>query len=336
MVSRYRPWGPLDWVLGKLEKPKWALLGCLGTEDRCEAALKALPAASRAHERFLKILDPEAPPTEPFEPRYAEMQARLIASGCAEEAFRSVPLLASFDTMRGAVDEFLESGATDVILDITSMPKRWFFPLTKMLLARDQVHSLIATYASAMKYSNNLSSNPEPLSAIPGFASDDARLEHDTAIVGIGFEPLGLNELYLQQKVDKVRYVFPFPPGPPGFHRNWKFVRQLEGPISEKGNDRRWHISMYDCSSVFDALVEVSGNGTSTCVLAPYGPKTVSLAMCLFSIALQRSNLPPAPVFYAQPKRYDLNYSSGIKMIGDNPDVQAYCLKLNGNNLFSI
>ncbi|MDU0342990.1 hypothetical protein [Bosea rubneri] len=284
----------------------------------------------------MKILDPEVPPTEPFEPRYAQMQARLVAAGCEGDVFRSVPLLASFDAMREAVDEFLESGATDVILDITSMPKRWFFPLTKMLLASEQVSSLVATYTSALKYSNNLSSNPEPLSAIPGFASDDARLEHDTAIVGIGFEPLGLNELYSQQKVNKIRYVFPFPPGPPGFHRNWAFVRQLEAPISEQGNDRRWHISMYDCSSVFDALVEVSGNGNSTCVLAPYGPKTVSLAMCLFSIALQRANLASAPVYYAQPKRYDLNYSSGIKMIGGKSDIQAYCLKLRGENLFSL
>lgn len=338
MIEPYRPWGPLGWMLGKLPNRKWSILGSLSTEDRCVAVLQTVEVPSRASQVFLRILDPDTPVTEPFAQRHAEMQKRMVAAGSPAGAFKDVPLLASFDAMMQTVDAFLAQAGENIILDVTAMPKRWFFPLTKLLVRREQVKSLVITYTSAVTYSETLSSNPEPLSTIPGFATDDARSEHDTAVVGIGFEPLGLDELYSRQRVGKIRYIFPFPPGPPGFHRNWAFVRKLEDPIlnRERGHDRRWHISMYDCSSVFDILIGVSAKGTSTCVLAPYGPKTVSLAMCLFANALEQAALPQAPVYYAQPKRYDIAYSAGIKVAGGQPDVQAYCVKLNGRNLYTV
>jgi hypothetical protein len=236
-----------------------------------------------------------------------------------------------------AILQFGQASGESVILDITAMPKRWFFPLVKLLSRNAGVRNLVATYASAESYSRTLSSNPEPLRALPGFGSDDARLEHETAIIGVGFEPLGLNDLYSQHKIDKVRYLFPFPPGPPGFHRNWRFLRTLERLILNRDavQDDRWHIDMYDCSATFEALLKVTRNGEATSVLAPYGPKTTSLAMCLFANAVELAGCPQVPVYYAQPKRYDIDYSTGVKTVG-RADIQSYCIKIDGKNLYSV
>ena len=336
MSNIYRPWGPLRWVIEKVGKPNWALLGSHSVEERCEAVLKELPKGSSDKRLFLKIVDPDAGEKALFDKAYALREANIISIVGNSQCFEQVPLLATLDLMKVHVDKFLLDYGEDVILDISAMPKRWFFPLLKILIGDEKVKNLIIAYASAVKYSKELSFNPEPLAPIPAFAGIEARSEHETAIVGIGFEPLGLRELYSQQKVSKVRYIFPFPPGPPGFYRNWEFVRRLEEAISDRDDDRHWHMSMYDCPSIFDELVQVSEQGSSPCVLAPYGPKTVSLAMCLFSIALEEGNLVEAPVYYAQPRRYAHDYSEGIKTAAGVPDIQAYCVKLNGRQLYTI
>jgi hypothetical protein len=159
-------------------------------------------------------------------------------------------------------------------------------------------------------------------------------------VVGIGFEPLGLKELYSQHKWQRMRYIFPFPPGPPGFHRNWNFVRTLEEQAKEHDDSPeqdRWHINMYDCSSTFDALARVTRNGQAASVFAPYGPKTTSLAMCLFACASQKGSGPQLPVYYAQPRRYDVGYSSDVKRAADgSDDIKAYCVKLDGNDLYQL
>jgi hypothetical protein len=302
------------------------------------AAIEAIHSDLRQHIRYTKILDPDMPVTEPFARRHSEMEARLVHAGCPAENILEMPLLAPLDTIRSELLRFVEAAGDHIILDITAMPKRWFFPLVKALIANEGVRSLVVTYASAESYSETLSSNPDPLRALPGFASDDARTGHDTAIVAIGFEPLGLDELYAAHQIDKVRYIFPFPPGPPGFHRNWHFVRKLERAIlnREAGQDERWHIHMYDCPAVFEALCTATSGGSRTSVLAPYGPKTTSLAMCLFATAVERAKLPQAPVYYAQPRRYAIDYSTGIKLLNGRSDIQGYCVKLNGRNLYDL
>jgi hypothetical protein len=325
-------------MIGKMPDVRWGVIGSFNTEDRCSATLSSLAADRVHHRRFLRILDPDMPITEPFAKRQAAMRRALVEAGCDDDAFVDARLLAPIDVMRAQLDGFLEASGENVILDITAMPKRWFFLLVKLLSRNAGVRNLLATYASAESYGRTLSSNPEPLRALPGFGSDDARLEHETAIVGVGFEPLGLNDLYSQHKIDKVRYLFPFPPGPPGFHRNWRFVRSLERLILNRDavQDDRWHIDMYDCSATFEALLKVTRNGEATSVLAPYGPKTTSLAMCLFANAVEVAGHPQVPVYYAQPKRYDIGYSTGVKTVGGRADIQSYCIKIDGRTLYGV
>ena len=96
------------------------------------------------------------------------------------------------------------------------------------------------------------------------------------------------------------------------------------------------HINMYDCPQVFDALCNMTNDGLETAALAPYGPKTVSLAMCLFALAVEAAGRPGVPVYYMQPLRYALDYTTGIRMRGKSPDITGYCLRLGGRDLYTI
>lgn len=93
---------------------------------------------------------------------------------------------------------------------------------------------------------------------------------------------------------------------------------------------------MYDVPSAFDALRTVTRNGERSCALAPFGPKTLSLAMCLFAIASDRAGREPVHVYYTQPRRYALDYTTGIKVVDGVPDIKAYCLRINGRDLYSF
>lgn len=80
----------------------------------------------------------------------------------------------------------------------------------------------------------------------------------------------------------------------------------------------------------------MTDNGLLTSAIAPYGPKTVSLAMCLFSLAVAKLGLPRVPVYYAQPLRYALDYTEGVGQVGDAPSTTAYSLRLSGRDLYDL
>ena len=116
------------------------------------------------------------------------------------------------------------------------------------------------------------------------------------------------------------------------------FVKQIEELMQKEQIEPpdRVHINMYDCPQVFEALCDMTNNGYQTAAIAPYGPKTVSLAMCLFSLAVAAAGRPRVPVYYAQPRRYTLDYTRGTRMRGNAPDVTGYCLRLAGRDLYTL
>jgi hypothetical protein len=124
------------------------------------------------------------------------------------------------------------------------------------------------------------------------------------------------------------KLLFPFPPGPPNFQRNWKFVAQLEQTLPLRSEPIR--VEAYNVSDTFDHIVELTSRGTRPAVFAPYGPKPMSLAMCLFAI------LSGSPVYYTQPQTYHPEYSIGVKEVGGFPLSYAYCIRLNGRDLYSL
>lgn len=338
MKIPYRPWGPFRWVDAKLGHREWSLLGTSGTEDRCLAVLQSLPQARRRRSRFLRIEDPEPHNNIVYQARLDLISERIAAEGVPSGLVDRVNLLSDIDTIRECVDAFVAQSGPDIILDITAMPKWWFFPTLRMLLASQQVRNLVVTYASAQRYGANLSSNPMQTAALPTFDTLDGRTQHDELVVGIGFAPLGLHELYTRN-VKRVRYLFPFPPGPPHFQRNWLFLKDLQDQIANpevRRYDDRWHMHMYDCPAVFEAISRFTAAGKRTCALAPFGPKTVSLAMCLFALAAEAAGRDMVPAYYTQPKRYATDYTTGIKMVDGAPDVRGYVLRIDGRDLYKL
>jgi hypothetical protein len=290
------------------------------------------------HARIVAIRDPQPLDAAAVDALLAVRKTELRAIAFAEAEIRDARLLGGLDEIRSHVAALTDAGARRLIIDITSFPKLWFFPILQATLEDERVTDVIATYTSAVHYAETLSENMGPLRPLPGFYADDGRTVHDSMIVGIGFEPSPLLPLLQDHRASKIRLIFPFPPGPPGHRRNWMFVKQIE-ELTEKDvidPPARVHIHMYDCPQVFDALVEMTRNGQDSAALAPYGPKTVSLAMCLYSLAAAARGRTRVPVFYAQPMRYALNYTTGIARRGDLPEITGYCLRLRGRNLYEL
>lgn len=337
-MQNFRPWGQIDWLLGRLEGKTWSMIGCCGTERRSISLAKHLGRGALNHARMIEIHDPQPLDPAAVEERLANHRAALAAAGYAADEIIAAPLVADLDMITGFVSGLVEAGSTSLLIDLTSLPKHWFFPLIRAALAERAIEDVIACYTAGVGYAATLSENISPLRVLPSFAGDPARDRHGSLVIGIGFEPTGLDALLADQASDAIRLIFPFPPGPPGHHRNWMFVKHIEELTSKNQIDPpdRVHIHMYDCPQIFDALCEMTDGGTISSAIAPYGPKTVSLAMCLFALAAEAADRPAVPVYYAQPLRYALDYTTDAAMLGEVPDAVGYCLRLTGRDLYRL
>lgn len=330
MFHQLRPWGALEWVLPRVPDKQWSLLGTIATEDRCIATLKTIGSCD-GRCRFLVIVDPDPLDEGALRERLRVRRKEFVSLGVPETNIAETQLFADLDSINGQLDNFFAVASSDVILDISTMPKRWFFPILKLLTQNEQVKNLVVTYSSPIQYAEVLSENPDPIRMFPGFAGSGTT-EYDSVVVGIGFEPLGIPSLFTELGISKIRLMFPFPPGPPAFLRNWMFVKLIEEmtDTQEIETPDRVSIHLFDSPQVFDALRQMTDSGSRSAVLAPYGPKPMSLAMCLFSLAASRAGRPAVPVYYSQPRRYSADYSTGIR------GTHAYCVKLAGKNLYSV
>ncbi len=337
-MTTFRPWGHVDWVLGRLTERAWSFVGVVGTEARSTALARYLSRGKLHRAAMLAIKDASPLDEEALNAILAGRQADLVATaGYGADDFTTVPLMADLGIIRAVVEQIAANGATSLIVDITSMPKRWFFALVQAALDNPAIEDLLVTYTAGVGYADTLAENMSPLRTLPGFYAEDGRTDHDVVVVGIGFEPSGLPGFLQDQKCRSMRLIFPFPPGPPGHRRNWLFVRDIErltqGELDDMG---RVHIHMYDVPQVFDALGEMSDDARATMALAPYGPKTVSLAMCLFALSARRAGRPDVPVFYAQPLRYADDYTKGAAEIDGVPETTCYCVRLGGRDLYAL
>jgi hypothetical protein len=336
MAENFRPWGQLSWLVGKLPLANWSFLGTLGTEDRCTAAYLQL-APTIGFKRLLKILDPHIAEAAMFHQRFAEMQAVFGQGGAAAADIIEANLLQNIDRVSEIAEAFKNNSEGKIVLDISSMPKRWFFPIMRFLSLDPDVRDLIVCYSVAGRYGVQLSSDPLPLGPLPTFDQPRAEMHYDDLVVGVGFAPLGLKDLF-EANIEKIRYLFPFPPGPPNYFRNWEFLRSLESEVENRNlrTEDRWQVHTYDVPDAFEALCRITNRGDRTCALAPLGPKTHSLAMCLFALALERAGRQPAHVYYTQPRRYALDYSVGTALYDGASDIKAYCVKLDGRHLYEL
>ena len=207
--------------------------------------------------------------------------------------------------------------------------------MVKLLLSSKEVIDLVVTYTVPEEYApmeQDLAEDPEPWRHFPMFSPpypEPSEKEPKTFLLGLGFQPLGLPEL-LEHGYHNIKVVllFPFPPGPPNYQRTWEFVYQLENSLPSQKEIRR--VNALDPSDAFDHILKATDTGKEYVIIAPYGPKPISLAMCIFAV------IGSYPVYYTQPRIYNPRYSTGVQEIRGIKQVYAYCLRLGGRDIYSI
>lgn len=340
-VSNFRPWGPTPWLFKKINMPKWSLLGCISTEERSVSSINNL-SENVMFNTLIRIRDSDPIDLNEELNQLDKSEGCLIQNTSKTYNVYEDHLKASLDDIENYIELAIRD-SPNLIVDITSFPKRWFFPLIQMCSCDKRVKNLIVNYTVGENYAHTISENPEFIRAIPGFSGIEGREHHDYVFVGVGFHSLSMLSLFGDETAHNIHMLFPFPPGPPGIKKNWQFVEQVERLIKTDTSDEEaksiidyTQLSALDVSQTFDAISAVTLNGTKTSMIAPYGPKPLSLAMCLFSIASEIGELPEVPAFYSQPQRYALHYTGKASKKSGKVKSSAYCLKIDGNFLYTL
>jgi hypothetical protein len=333
----FRPFGQIDWVFERLGRSDWALLGCHGTEERCSTAGISLARLNKlATSDFITITDP---PSRYSAQAGTYLQTTLLElNGLPNVQYTAMGLLDSLDSVIAHVDGMIDNGKTNVVLDISCFPKRFFFPIIKRLLRDSRVENLVATYTVPAAYASDedapLSEQNATLDYLPAFQPIDSPYIPKRLIASVGYVVLGLSQIVQEAKSQQVDIdlLFPFPPGPPSYQRNWRFV--LDTFEFDGTHDADiFRIDGLDVSETYNRLLSLTGNGKTNVWLAPFGSKPMSLAMALFGI------YHGAPVYYTQPSLYRPDYSTGVATINTNNGAEkeacyAYPLRLSSRDLY--
>jgi hypothetical protein len=332
----FRPWGPLTWLLPRLSPTKWNVLGCLATEERCLATWTTAGSAGRLKsERMLEIHDEhpaDANHSRFFtatERRIAESRGKYLSSGGKNGRITSFYLADAHARIIDVADEFAERCGPNVVIDVSCLPKRFFFPIIRRVMLQPKVKNVIATYTVPLEYTKaQLAEDPTAWTFLPTFLPPDPEPKDRVVIIGLGYELLALRDVLAGNQCE---LLFPFPSLPPGIRRNWEFVHELSA-FAKRPPER---VYIYDVSEAFERIKAITNRGARYAVLAPYGPKTLSLAMCLYALSTAQLES-PASVYYTQPRVYNPSYSTGVQMNGGVPEILSYCLRLKGKDLYCL
>jgi hypothetical protein len=332
------PWGTAAWVDSKMAKRTWAYLGCLSREDRSLTAMKS-GLLDPSYVRYVRVFDEDP---DNFQEELRALDERvdeLLAMGVGRDQITDAPLLAPIDELVDIL-EGVRSSSDSLIIDISSFPKRWFFSLLRLALVDFDFSNVMAYYAGAAEYAPVLSFNPEVIKTLPGFTSMRRRGSCDVALVSVGYHSHSVLDLFDVERPRSLRILFPFPPGPQGIARNWRFVERLERAIKVDGDQgevrlpSEIRVGALDLPQNFLALRKATDDGTKTSLVAPFGPKPVSMAMCLFALAAEVAGRPEVPAYYSQPMRYAADYTRGVELSPEGPNLVAYPIKVEGRNLY--
>lgn len=318
------PWGRLQGVNQVFMKDRIIeVLGALSFEERC----CAVPSRLFADGALIQLLDIESPlnafPTygKEIEDKIRANREQLEASGVSFRPLK-LKLLATEDELLDILKDwnsFHQSNAV-VVLDITTMPKRFFCFLLKRLSQQVTCPDIIVTYTEAGRNGytlEHLSEDPMTCDHLPGFSAP-LPPEGDTLVVSLGYESLSLRslmEVYNDRK-RAIKIIVPFPSFGRSTNRLWRTIREIGvEPQEIRGNIES--IASWDAEEVYFKLRQWHGDAEGL-TLAPFGPKTHSLGMALFALNYD------AGLYYTQPKSYHPDYSTGYS------DCWAYVVKWQG------
>ncbi|MBN9690527.1 MAG: hypothetical protein J0M24_09830 [Verrucomicrobia bacterium] len=234
------------------------------------------------------------------------------------------------------VPEFMmdsrQPSTPSVILDITSMPKRFYFYYLKCLLQNPKVVDLLVTYCAGRYGNGALSSNHEDWDVLPTFRCSNRGAEEEARkrlAVNVGFMPGGLEEhLMADESETDLSLILPFPARVSSIRRVWRSAMEIR---------KMWHgqpSSVHICraapddvSGAFDLICGIANRKPLS--LAPFGPKPISAAMCIFA------TLTDSPVYYAQPKWYNPDYTTEPDVDDSGqPKISGHWIKHSGSLLY--
>lgn len=325
----YRPWGLLDWTLSITSPRQWFFVGALGTEDRSLEAWKWVKTLNLEKDRVMIQVSPiEA--TRFCVPTRASLQARraeFVALGGSESEIKPLGLLAEKFEIE-ALALALSEKSPSVILDISSLPKRFFFLLLRAFRQSEGIRDLVVTYTCPREYQSEdkLSEGAEKWDYLPGFLGTGKK---ELLVAAVGFMVESLQEHLSGNEAHKaVQLLIPFPAPPSSIRRSWQSVFTLHtGRNSEKFEKHR--VDANDMSAAFDRICSL-GRDVDAVAFAPFGPKPISAAMCLYADQCDSA------VHYPQPHGYSPNYSMGVAAVNGKPHVNAYWIKHSGENLYAV
>jgi hypothetical protein len=282
---------------------------------------------------MLKVLDPpSALYSSQVETLLRLRENAYITSGGAVGDIETHSLIESHDAIVQAVDRFLTRSGSNVILDVTSLPKRFFFPILRLLLkAEGRVTNLLVTYTVPERYTQDkLAGNFNDWDHVPLFGGDYSRPAPELLVAAVGFEALGLQDQLDQLNASvRIRLLLPFPAPPSSFQRSWSLIHRLRERL-QPDTVEVYRCDAKDVSDTFDRLVSLSEGGQKRLLLAPFGPKPMSVGMCIFATITE------SEVFYTQPTVYHPAYSSGVSHVRGVQESYGYCLRIDGKPLFTI
>lgn len=334
-----RPWGKPKWLLQmeSLRSEKWLLIGAISTQDRCLSMLRHNTYSfTLSHATFLEIIDEQSEFFDRSQKR-REVNKLLWDAGVAGHsmAHHKFGLLDPLRRLQKMVSQLVAGEhRKSVILDVTCLPERFFFPILRWLVDSPDVENLVVTCMSPERYTEeDLAYDPQDWSCLPtfGLTPDDPVTSVKKVIVGAGFLPFSLPDWLKKDYNDRtiqVSMLLPFPAAPSNLKRSWEFVRQIELDVNLGDERQLARISANDFSGCFDRIDSITRNGSIATVFAPYGPKAHSLAMCMQAIKMK------AEVYYTQPTFYHPEYTTGIKMEDGVPSGFAYAIRVNARMLY--
>lgn len=325
-----RPWGHISWALALSSPRQYRFVGCLGPEERSLATYFFLQRrGALTGDTLLRIEEPASPNAVATTARLQTRSDECARLGMTPNVYRMNLLDSVFD-----LESIVLDGASSVILDITSLPKRFFFFALKLLLQASHVRNLVLTYAVPKSYATTaLSEDNDPWDALPTFRQPDLAKEaeaHKRIIVNVGFMPEGFVAHLESPTEQKIDLLVPFPSPLPAVRRAWQSVWRLSATTSASARFDEHRVSATDMSEAFDRIVSLIPSGTRLASFAPFGPKPISAAMCIYA------TLTGSPVYYSQPKVYHPDYSLGVAEKAGIPEIYGYWVKHDGVALYSV
>ena len=338
MNHPFRASGPMHWLLEKFSSVSpWSLIGAISPEERSLAVLADLHKTGRlANGEFIRV-----EPAHHYQPnqfrdsftkklKARERESKRIAGKAVN--VRSREILCREADLIAVARESLGSCSRNLIIDISAMPKRLFFPLITLAMESFNHQNIIVTYASPKRYGDTLAEDPLPWNALPMFGATSPEGNIGLKLlIAVGYQALSLKQIVdgVRFNAGNVELLLPFPSVHPGFTKNWEFVRQIRDELPELRGASIKRVPTRDVSLAYDRIVAMTNSGRTPAVLAPYGPKPLSLAMCLYGIACRAANI-PVEIGYTQPQVYSDRYSTGITA------VSAYCIRIAGQSLYRL